>query len=169
MVLNLPAALQLVHAQTIIAWRISTMLVPPKHVRLPILVAILAGLVALAAVLVRSDSHAGDAIGLMPAPVLGVTVDPTMRVVDVERDSAAARAGVQVGDRLNTLDTIRLMQPRAKVRAKLYVAAAQHGATLTLTLERDGQPLELDVLVTPFTGAPGHLTPTPVMEPHYYF
>jgi S1-C subfamily serine protease len=80
-------------------------------------------------------------------PLLGVVSEPGPRgdgatVVEVGSGSAAAEAGIEVGDVITEVDGARVGDP-----AELAAAIAAHrvGETLELTLIRDGETLRLGV------------------------
>ena len=78
-------------------------------------------------------------------PVLGLGVEPTqdgLVVTSVRPDSAAADAGLQEGDILRTLDDDPITDT-ASARATL--AEQEPGDVVTLTVERDGASVDLDV------------------------
>jgi membrane-associated protease RseP (regulator of RpoE activity) len=58
------------------------------------------------------DTHQSIPHGLMPAPALGVVVDPDMKVIDIDPGSAAEKAGIQVGDVLLSVDDVPLASER---------------------------------------------------------
>ena len=84
--------------------------------------------------------YKGVAQGGNTGNALGVIVDENVQVVTVEPDSAAARAGVQVGDRLISLTWILSEAP-----AELPAAAENEVAATT----------QLTIAVTPMRPPPG--------------
>lgn len=111
---------------------------------------------------------------LLAAPVLGVVVDKALKVLSVDKYSAAERAGIQVGDVLDTLDDLPIQANIGKVKNRIH--SAQKDQVLHLKIIRRGTPL--DVAVVPFssqelvypTPEPGRLLPTatPVFPPNDY-
>lgn len=111
---------------------------------------------------------------LFPAPVLGVVIDGDMRVLDIEAASAAATAGVQVGDQLATLDGIPLDSQIQSV--KEYIGTARADQAMRLVVRRGADTIELTVM--PFSPhpprdprlQPGQIVPTttPVLPPNDY-
>ncbi|MFT8886831.1 MAG: PDZ domain-containing protein, partial [Acetobacter papayae] len=79
------------------------------------------------------------------------------QVTEVDRDSPAAHAGLRRGDIVSRLNDERVETARFMIRA---IAAAAPGKTVTLSILRHGQPLELQALV-------GHRPPTEDTDPHY--
>lgn len=104
-----------------------------------------------------------------PAPVLGVTVDASMHVLDVEAGSPAARAGIQRGDILETLENIGLTATDGKAQVKQLIRNAKNGQKLRLTLQRAGKKATLEITLTPRPIHPAQPTPTPVTVPNDYF
>jgi hypothetical protein len=111
---------------------------------------------------------------LMPAPVLGVVVDKALQVLSVDTYSAAERAGIHVGDVLDTLDDLPIQGNIGEVKNRIQ--SAQEDQVLHLKIIRQGTPLNLTVvpfssqeLVYP-TPEPGRLLPTatPVFPPNDY-
>jgi PDZ domain len=111
---------------------------------------------------------------LMPAPVLGVVVDKALTVLSVDTYSAAERAGIHVGDVLDTLDDLPIQGNIGEVKNRIQ--SAQEDQVLHLKIIRQGTPLNLTVvpfssqeLVYP-TPEPGRLLPTatPVFPPNDY-
>ena len=116
-----------------------------------------------------SEISAGHTFVLFPEPVLGVTVDQDMQVLDVEANSPAARAGVQPGDILETLDDVDLQALDGKAKGKQLIGNAEFGQHLRLRVQRNGQRAELDVVSAPRPGHANQPTPTPVHSPNYYY
>ena len=102
-----------------------------------------------------------------PAAVLGVVVDEKLKVLQVEPDNAAAKAGVQVGDVLDSVDGISLGKDKDKAKDKIHEPKA--GKKLKLKLKRADKDLDLDVSPAPPAPHPGGPTPTPVFAPQDYF
>ena len=85
-------------------------------------------------------------------PMLGIMVqtfvlengDTAVVVVDVTHDSAADAAGVQVGDVILAADGVPV-----SVNNDLLTVRRNHlvGDTMVLTVQRDGQVLELEVVL----------------------
>ncbi len=120
-----------------------------------------------------------------PANRLCVVVDAQMTVLHVEPHSAAAQAGIQPGDVLQTVDGISFAEQRAAARARIAekgrtqpevvgppqpgTAAPEAGQpvdSVPITLERAGSVLQ--VAVIPAIPPPSALTPTPVTPPDDY-
>ena len=88
--------------------------------------------------------YSGGGTALRPAPFIGVAYDNTSGLVTgLVPEGGAAQAGVQPGDRLLAIDNI-LFGPRELLDHLNGYAA---GDTITLTVERDGAPLDLPVLL----------------------
>lgn len=80
-------------------------------------------------------------------PVLGVSLmgsigkEPT-KVIQIDADSSAAAAGLQVGDILRSLDDVKIDSGAALQRK---VGDYRWGDSATLSIERDGKPLTVGV------------------------
>lgn len=99
--------------------------------------------------------------------VLGVVVDAQMKVLHVEVASAAEKAGIQVGDILDTLDATAFVKDREKVRAKII--EPKPNKKLKLKFKRADKALEVDVSPAPPNPQPVEGTGTPVPTPEDYF
>ena len=108
---------------------------------------------------------AGDAV--VGGDELGVVVDKEMKVLGVEPGGAAEKAGVQVGDVLDSVDGISLGKDKDKAKDKIHEPKA--GKKLKLKLKRADKDLDLDVSPAPPAPHPGGPTPTPVFAPQDYF
>ena len=111
------------------------------------------------------------------APVLGIVVNRQGQVIAVEANSAAAQAGIMVGDTIATVEG----QPfaatlAASTQANLMdVPLVQtvrsqiaQGKRMQVTLVRGGQQQTLDVQPAGRAGQPGQATPTPVPADQLY-
>jgi S1-C subfamily serine protease len=98
-------------------------------------------------------------------PALGVILDQNMRVLDIEADSTAARAGIQRGDILRAIGGTNIASPRATAE---LVRRSKIGQNLTITLERGGQQVSLPLVIGPRPGHPDQPTPTPVPNNEMY-
>ena len=90
-----------------------------------------------------------------PEPVIGVSVDSFgteiepdlwgISVLTVERDSAAERAGIEIGDYIIGADgeTISSSRDLLRIRRRYHI-----GESMSLTLWRDGERLEVSVAFT---------------------
>ena len=95
------------------------------------------------------EGRDGDLPDRVPAtgqPLLGVTVGETdsaegVRVETVAPGSPAAEAGLENGDVVTSVDGEAVDGPRALVAA---IGAKAPGDAVTLTVERDGETLELE-------------------------
>lgn len=98
--------------------------------------------------------------------VLGVVVDENNQVLEVESGNAAANAGVQVGDLLESLDDVAF-KDKAKVKNKVH--EHKEGQVFKLKLKRHDKTMTLDI--TPAPPAPRFNAPTatPVWAPQDYF
>ncbi|MFN8489282.1 MAG: PDZ domain-containing protein [Caldilineaceae bacterium] len=99
--------------------------------------------------------------------MLGVVVDEHMKVLHVEVASAAEKAGIQVGDILDTLDATSFVKDREKVRAKII--EPKPNKKLKLKFKRADKALEVDVSPAPPNPQPVEGTGTPVPTPQDYF
>jgi S1-C subfamily serine protease len=106
--------------------------------------------------------------GDYPAPSLGVVVDSQFTVLDVKAGSAAARAGIEVGDVLVSLDGTAWPTPDEWQAAlsqiengQEYIVVVQRGTltvSLNMTARRPAAPL-----------FPEAVTPTPIPAGQSYF
>ena len=102
--------------------------------------------VEIAQTLIREGSTVRPGIGVTIVTYLEATAQiktPGVYIYSVTEDSPAEIAGVQVGDRLLSLDGKELTQDEfvAEIRTKKV------GDTIKLTVERNGETLELTVVV----------------------
>jgi len=106
------------------------------------------------------------------ADVLGVVVDGNMKVLHVEVDSAAAKAGLQEGDVLDTLDDLAFIKDRQKVKDKIHepnFSEPKKVKKFKLKFKRADKMQEVDVSPGPPTAQPVQGTVTPVWDPEDYF
>lgn len=110
----------------------------------------------------------------MPVPsMLGVVIDEQRAVVEIVPESAAAKAGVQLGDIVERMEDIPLLLPDDRMKARFLMNAPQSakGDGLRLTVIRDGVPVEVPFMPEPPFN-PGILpdppppTITPVWPPY---
>jgi hypothetical protein len=95
----------------------------------------------------RSGSDSSAAIESPPLKSLGFSYrpyDPVGSVVSVLPDSGAARAGVQVGDEVRSVDGVPAGDFDSARRARIY----ERNEPVRVDLVRDGVPLTLEVPVT---------------------
>ena len=72
-----------------------------------------------------------------------------IKVIEVFPDSGAERAGIRVGDVVQTIDNIDLMDDKLAAKTlKEYTSGLQPGDSTSLQIFRDGEPLRLDVGTT---------------------
>ena len=101
------------------------------------------------------------------APVIGVVVDRNLRVVDLEKGSAAEKAGIMRGDVLRRLDTTPLTNgPDAMQRFRERTITGQG---LSLGLSRGGKDIQVQVVPLPPAREYGQPTPTAVPVFQFYF
>ena len=109
------------------------------------------------------------------APELGIVVDEKMQVVNVESNSAADEAGVQVGDLLQSLDGVAFATDMHKVKevvgysrtideAKGQYAPADK--SLQLLLIRKGETMTLPIIARRTERPADGPTPTGVWSPY---
>jgi predicted metalloprotease with PDZ domain len=110
-------------------------------------------------------SYPADATS--PGDELGVVVDKDMKVLDVEPGSAAEKAGVQVGDVLDTVEGVSVGKDKDKV--KNLIREPKKDKKLKLKLKRADKDMEVDISPAPPVPRPGAATPTPVFAPQDYF
>lgn len=117
--------------------------------------------------------------GSYAAPELGVVVDETMKVVDVDPGNAAEKAGVQKGDVLIAIEDIPFATEKAKAEELIWGSADEaiyedyaktgewKGKLLRLLVQRDGKPIELEIMPAPPIWDPKS-PPTPGYAPFDY-
>lgn len=105
------------------------------------------------------------------APELGIAVDATMKVVDIDRGSAAELAGIQKGDQLLSIDGVSFLHDKERAEALIHEFPGEEvykqlretgvwqGITRKLKLEREGN--EIEIAVTPAPLLWWGLSPTP--------
>lgn len=103
---------------------------------------------------------------LAPGPTLGVVIDRSMRVVDIESGSAAEKAGIQRGDVIEALDNSPLASPADAAR---LIRQSSIGQGVAVTLRRGSQALTVRVIMEQRTPHPNQPTPTPVPSTEQYF
>lgn len=99
--------------------------------------------------------------GSYPAPSLGVVLDVHFTVIDIQKRSAAEKAGVQVGDVLLTLDGNSYATPDEWIDP---LGAMEVGQKYQITVQRGSDTLALEVTAArqaPDIYSPG-VTPTPI-------
>lgn len=141
----------------------------PKRAGIALLILLL--LLLLAGLLTTClGTQNGPTFALYPAPIFGVVVAPNLKVVEVEVDSAAAKAGIQTGDIIESIDNVNVASPQAAMQAARQVQAKQQAS---LALKRNGQKVVVRVQPGRTSGhgpnaIPG-ATPTPVPSNYGYF
>ena len=105
-----------------------------------------------------------DYTGSYPAPVLGLVVDPALRVVEVAPDSGAARAGVRPGDTLASLGGTALTDTAEGQRVAQAAVLAGAGP-VAVVVRRAGQELKLDVQPAPPAPGGSADAPLPTVTP----
>ncbi|MGI8913175.1 MAG: PDZ domain-containing protein [Chloroflexota bacterium] len=95
----------------------------------------------------RSTVVTSSSVFDYPSLALGVVVDAQRRVVDIEANSAAERAGIQRGDlliRVGTAPTLPSLDG-----AKRVLLEAKRESMLPVTISRDGHEVAIQVKLTP--------------------
>lgn len=102
---------------------------------------------------------------------LGVVVDENLKVLHIEVDSAAEKAGLQLGDILETIDGISFTKDREKARTRITTPRQDQtqAKILKLTFKRADKAFEVDVNLAPPNPQPVEGTGTPVPTPEDYF
>lgn len=108
-------------------------------------------------------------------PILGVVVDEKLVVLGIEAGSAAERAGLQIGDQLETLNEVPFASEREKAKDLIHQFATNDHA-LPMKLVRSGQEITIDVTpggielpTNPTNNNKPPPTATPVWPPNDYF
>ncbi len=119
----------------------------------------------------NSPSPSASSIGSRGSPTLGLTLDETLQVIDVQRGSAAEQAGIQRGDVLAKIESTPL---EAGTPASTLLTLAQNLISQTqqavpLTLQRGGQEIVISVLPMVPASMPNQPTPTAVPADQVYF
>jgi predicted metalloprotease with PDZ domain len=103
------------------------------------------------------------------APVLGIVVDPALRVLDVERGSSAEEVGIRAGDVVTKVGGAAVS---TSADAKRSFRQAKEGDHLSVTVRRGGQAVVLSFVVRSVNRQgtnPPPPTPTPVPANDDYF
>jgi hypothetical protein len=101
------------------------------------------------------------------APVFGVVVDRSLRVLDVQRGSSAEAAGVQRNDVIRSIDGVSVA---LSSDAKRIFWQSGTGKRLTIIVRRGAQDLAFSVVVAIPIYTPGQPnTPTPVLPTMDFF
>lgn len=116
----------------------------------------------------RKPELASTSSSLKPGRVLGVVVDETMLVLEVEPKSAAEVAGIQKGDVLQSIDNAAFLEARDNIK-EMIGHYSDEDKPMQLTLRRDGKALVVEVRPLPMQIQFVDMTPTPVFLPNYYF
>jgi S1-C subfamily serine protease len=95
----------------------------------------------------------GSMLGRMSAMLGDIIVYDGLnwRIVSLSTDSALAAAGLQAGDAVTAVDG----ESYAPAALADYLTGLDEGATVTLTVERDGEALEVTVMLLIWLGYPG--------------
>ena len=104
---------------------------------------------------------------MVASEVLGVVVDEKMNVVHVEKGSGAENAGIQLGDTLDSINSVSFITDRARV--KELIGEKAEGKYLTLKLKRDQKDLEMVIIASVPVPQSGMNTPTAVPPTQDYF
>ena len=97
----------------------------------------------------------------------GVVVDKDMKVLDIEPGSAAEKAGMQVGDVLDTVEGVSIGKDKDKVKG--IIREPKKDKKLKLKLKRADKDMVIDISPAPPAARPNAATPTPVFAPQDYF
>ncbi len=112
----------------------------------------------------------------MASPELGVVVDGKLTIIAFEENSAAEKAGLQLGDNLEKLGDVDLSKDREKARTLIHTTYS----VVAIQLIRNGQAMVIEVtpalaqfnspLPLPGKGeSPPRPTSTGVWPPYDYF
>jgi S1-C subfamily serine protease len=88
---------------------------------------------------------------LSPGSEFGITVDPSLKVVDIVPGEGADKAGVKLGDVLAALNGTALTSTEQAQQVVLnrIPTAVDSGQALTLTVNRGGKAVNLPIHATP--------------------
>lgn len=96
------------------------------------------------------------------APVLGVVIDDTNRILHVEPGSAADQAGFHINDILVSVDGVSFQSQQAQAKELLHTSQSAH----SIDVDRAGSRITIPVMpAAPHFSEP---TPTPVLPPNVY-
>jgi membrane-associated protease RseP (regulator of RpoE activity) len=119
-----------------------------------------------------------DTIVLVAAPELGVVTNEKQSIIRIEPGSAAEKAGLQLGDIVESIEGISVALEEDQIKAKLAIGGNREGTEMHLTVIRNGETLELSFvpLSPPFypveiQSPDQEPTPTitPVWPPYHYY
>ena len=101
--------------------------------------------------------------------VLGVVIDGNGVVLHVEPQSGAARAGIEAGDQITSINGVDFQKDREGAKSQLISTMPEDAVTLKL---KKSQGDEVEVAVTRLYqgegSSPNGATPTPVFPPNDY-
>jgi len=178
-IFNLGIFVFLVVALLVLLWQLPTRSTPPRQPQtagqvVPAPTKLETPTVDLNGDIPITGSNIVTYIYTMPVPsMLGVVIDEQRAVVEIVPESAAEKAGVQLGDILERMDDIPLLLPDDRMKARFLMnrPPSAQGNGLRLTVIRDGVTVEVPfVPEAPFN--PGILpdppppTITPVWPPY---
>jgi S1-C subfamily serine protease len=101
-----------------------------------------------------------------PSSVLGVVIDPTGKVLDVEPGSSAEQAGIARDDVLQEVNNLPVNSEREQVRTT--IRESKKDQILSVKLKRNGNEVLLNVKPSAPAPRAGKATPTPVSAPLDY-
>lgn len=101
-----------------------------------------------------------------PVPVLGLVVDENLNVVDVEKGSAAEKAGVLKGDKITQVSGVNV---KSGIDAKRMMGGVNKDKGVALSINRNSEQLNIIVGVGYPPARSGQPTPTAVPPNEIYF
>lgn len=129
----------------------------------------------------QSQTHGGGEAVLVasssePADILGIIVDENMKVLDVERESGAAKGGVQIGDIIEAINDIPLIGDLSQetkadnaMQAKMAIWEPKEGKVVRVQLQREGKVIILEITPAPPAPRLSEATVTPVAPNMDYY
>ena len=117
------------------------------------------------------SAQESGSIGSRGSPTLGLTLDETFQVIDMQRGSAAEQAGIQRGDVLAEIEFTPLEAgtPPSSLLTLVQNLISQTQQAVPLTLLRGGQEIVITVLPMAPASMPNQPTPTAVPADQVYF
>lgn len=138
----------------------------------PLAIAFTALVVVLAALALTAPTPVAYTYTLTAGKVLGIVLDQNNVVTHVEPSSAAEASGILVGDEIEDIDGVKLMDKTVDKDGFISDPAKEKfrekdGKEVKIKIKRNGKQQEILTQAGEWRAAPGG-TPTPVMPPNNY-